>query len=299
MKMSNFLQQHYPFFKEFKKAIYVPNVVSALTFLFVLVFDGILNQPEQKISSVAFIALFMIYGSQLISRIILPRIFQKTFTYEKWTVGKEIMLFVFELSLAFLLGYFLLKVIWQIPAGELLYKTFKNVATVLLGIQLFILPLSIFIKKEMVLQKHLDYAKHLNMVLFKYRNGPLKIKKELTLLLDSNDKLESLQLNANYLDFIKVTDNYVEIYYSENGASKKTLLRNTLKSINDAVKDVDFIFQCHRSYVINLRKVVSINGNSRGYKINIENYSDDIPVSRNKILEFDSLISNLLENRQA
>lgn len=295
--MSNFLKQHYPFFNELKKAIYTPNVVGILTFLFVLVFDGILNRPGQKISSIAFIVVFMIYGSQIICRIIFPNIFENFFKYDKWTVGKEIALFVLELALAFLLGYFLLGVIWQVPAGELLYKTFKTVVTVVLGIQLFIQPLSIFIKKEMVLQKHLENAKHLNMVLFKYRNGPLKVKKEPILLLDSNDKQESLQLIANDLDFIQVTDNYVEIYYSENGALKKTLLRNTLKSINDAVEDVDYIFQCHRSYVINLRKVVSINGNSRGYRINIENYSNDIPVSRNKILEFDSLISDLLDNR--
>jgi len=41
------------------------------------------------------------------------------------------------------------------------------------------------------------------------------------------------------------------------------------------------IVRCHKSYIVNAKKVNKIHGNARGYFLNIKNIDFSIPVSRN------------------
>ncbi len=36
----------------------------------------------------------------------------------------------------------------------------------------------------------------------------------------------------------------------------------------------------HRAFLVNIRMVVKIDGNSQGYKLNLEGCEEDVPVSR-------------------
>ncbi|WP_273567531.1 LytTR family DNA-binding domain-containing protein [Maribacter halichondriae] len=134
------------------------------------------------------------------------------------------------------------------------------------------------------------------MILIRFHTGFKEAKSEKILVFKSNDSQEDLKVNAIDLQLIHVTDNNIEVFYSLNETNQKVLLRNTLKSVIDSIQGVDYLFQCHRSYIVNLRKVTSINGNSRGYRINFKNHDEDIPVSRSKVGEFNELVSKLTEN---
>lgn len=51
-----------------------------------------------------------------------------------------------------------------------------------------------------------------------------------------------------------------------------------------------FIIRCHRAFLVNIRMVVKVDGNSQGYKLNLEGCEEDVPVSRAYAKEVKALI---------
>ncbi len=91
---------------------------------------------------------------------------------------------------------------------------------------------------------------------------------------------DNFTFNISDLYFIKSAGNYVEIFYSENSAIKSKLIRTSLKKLEELLSGYQFIFKCHRTYIVNLDKVKNISGNSQGYLLNFENSGYSVPVAR-------------------
>jgi len=101
------------------------------------------------------------------------------------------------------------------------------------------------------------------------------------------DETEDIKLiiKAENLLFIRSADNYVEINYLENNCSKKILIRNSLKNIETDLKDHPII-RCHRSFIINTRRIESAMKTTSGFDIKLQLISDvTIPVSRSYVSE--------------
>ena len=146
----------------------------------------------------------------------------------------------------------------------------------------------------MVLQNYLQKAAYLNMLLIK--RGLQRISKSNTAVvvtLKSDDGSENIELQVNDILFLKSAQNYVEVHYIIGQETKQVLLRNTLKAILGDLERFEAFMLCHRSYIVNLQQVITINGNSRGYTVLLKNCYTVIPVSRHKTEEFDAAISGL------
>ena len=61
--------------------------------------------------------------------------------------------------------------------------------------------------------------------------------------------------------------------------AQKTELRSTLTALKDDLP-YDNIFQCHRSFLVNINNITSAKGNSNGYQLHLLGCEDIIPVSR-------------------
>jgi two-component system LytT family response regulator len=59
----------------------------------------------------------------------------------------------------------------------------------------------------------------------------------------------------------------------------KTEIRSTLTALK-AELPYDNIFQCHRSFLVNINNISSAKGNSNGYQLRLGECTDIIPVSR-------------------
>ena len=57
----------------------------------------------------------------------------------------------------------------------------------------------------------------------------------------------------------------------------------TIKQIEEQLKNYGFFVRCHRAYIINMNHIDSIEGNAKGYKLQLLNVSKEIPVSRTYI----------------
>ena len=80
--------------------------------------------------------------------------------------------------------------------------------------------------------------------------------------------------------YLESVDNYVSVFYRDSDQVKKQLLRTNLKKLESQFLDSEEIMRCHRSYIVNLKNIKTVDGNSRGLQLHFNNLEDSIPVSR-------------------
>ncbi len=79
--------------------------------------------------------------------------------------------------------------------------------------------------------------------------------------------------------FGKAQNNYVELFYLEEGQLKKFLLRSSLRNLVDSVQ-VPAISRCHRSYMVNLLTVKAIKRGSQEMNLCLDPFDTSVPVSK-------------------
>ena len=90
-----------------------------------------------------------------------------------------------------------------------------------------------------------------------------------------------ISLKTNDLLYLRAMDNYVSIKYLHNNQTKTTLIRNTLKNFEKEFGNT-FLLRCHRSYMVNVNKVIMVKKEGNNLKLQIEcpKENENIPVSR-------------------
>lgn len=275
--MLRFLRKSYPFNDDLKHNAKVIFFMSVGVLAFILVFQPIDIYSHSK-KLVILIAGFFLstFVTLAINLLVLPSLFPRLFCSEKWNVGKEILWNV----------WLLLNVSF---ADFLIYTRnyefhFSDVGKILL---IACLPVAILIviNQERLLRTHLRTALQRNERLMKSRN-----LKEALIHLESEYKTDSITIKADALVLVKSADNYIEVYYRSNGNVKKQMVRSSLKKAEETLRDFDFLFKCHRSYVVNINHIKEVRGDSQGYTLSFDQIDFPVPVSQNYIEEFKKLI---------
>jgi DNA-binding LytR/AlgR family response regulator len=110
--------------------------------------------------------------------------------------------------------------------------------------------------------------------------------------LTGDNQNESLRLSVDALRYIAAADNYVQVHHIVDGQPRKTMLRSTLKKMEEALTGHPRLYRCHRTYLVNLDFVSHISGNAQGYRLHLRDENDiSIPVSRNLNDEIRQLFS--------
>lgn len=205
------------------------------------------------------------------------RVFPQYFDETRWLISYEI---VYQLCDTLVIGFmntlFLtLLGVTKISFGQLLSK--MEVNTLLIGF----VPVLIFViyGQNQALKNQLHKAEILNKELDQLTiNEP---SEQIITLHNENGKPE-LQLQANELIFIKSENNYLDVFFvNHEGNEVKHLLRNRIKNIA-AVLPTEVFFQCHRSYIVNSKKILKVNRNARDLQLSLRGSKQVIPVSRSR-----------------
>ena len=96
----------------------------------------------------------------------------------------------------------------------------------------------------------------------------------------SENNSDRIEIEIAHLICIKAEGNYCEFYTLQGGELKKELLRITLKSVEQKLENEGDIIRCHRSYLVNLRKVSKVSGTARNISLHFDNVEFTVPVSR-------------------
>ena len=270
----NYLQQPYPLFENRWRIILS---ISLFIALFILIFQpfGISNYTgEYKHlfeSGYGVVTLIVL----IIDLFVFPLFLEEWFISQKWTVLKQ-MIWQFRILFSIGLGNFLYSSIFlQFTNGFhafLIYQFY----TLVVGI-LPILILTI-LHQNSLLSENLKLANEMNGNLTGF--NVLHVPDEKVRISAENNK-DKIEINQSDFIYIGSTGNYIQVFYLVKNELKSVLLRNTLKQIEEQVKDCPAIIKCHRAFLVNKDKILRVKGNSQGLRLVLKDTSDEIPVSRN------------------
>ncbi len=96
---------------------------------------------------------------------------------------------------------------------------------------------------------------------------------------DENDVMQ-LAIDLDELLFIQSTDNYVSVFFLKDSKVTKELVRTSLKKLENELKNTSLV-RCHRSYMVNLKKILVTKKTGKGMMLELKNYNDgQITVSK-------------------
>jgi len=213
-------------------------------------------------------------------------LFRRFINEEKWVVWKEIIksLFYLYINAAAILYYgFILGI----------HIRFYSIMEFVFYVFVFsLIPISIRINSinVLLLKKHIKDVEKLNSIINKSSNIP----SETSIVVKSNIVNETITTSSEELIFIKAEQNYIRFAIFKGQKIKQVLFRISLIKATDQLYD-DLIIRCHRSYVVNLRFVEKIIGNSRDLKLVLKEGNEKIPVSQSYKNELVQKLSALQE----
>lgn len=104
---------------------------------------------------------------------------------------------------------------------------------------------------------------------------------------------EELNINIDDIQFIESEGNYIICHYETANGPRNQKLRSSLKLIESQFSEHSPLLKTHRAFLVNLKKVKSVNGNAQGLKLEIEGSEIEIPVSRSQVKTFKSAMKDL------
>jgi hypothetical protein len=109
-------------------------------------------------------------------------------------------------------------------------------------------------------------------------------KNENIITIEDENPEKSIDLIPREIVSISSMDNYIKIELQRNGEKlKPVVLRNTLKSVEYKICELEYFMRCHRSHIINLKWVKEVSGNSLTKKCIMQIGNSAIPISRSKV----------------
>jgi LytTr DNA-binding domain len=276
MSLPHYFDLPYPYYYSFKRSLLFSMGSGFFVFLFLLIFQPFgtyhFEHPNKTLLLAGYGLVAMLV--MIVCFIIIPLLFPKVFSEERWTIGKQLTLLA-------------LLIICLATACYFYNIRFFNYAFSWKNWGYFIwLTTSVGFFPFLVITLLDYYFKFKKYSLF---NTPLHYKEESLSSTDRNlyiltdDALkDKVVFTVDELLFIKSDDNYIEVYLRKGKIDfEKKLIRCALKAAETKLDSLNLI-RCHRSYLVNMRNCSSINGNSQGYRLVFDGVPEHIPVSRSK-----------------
>ncbi len=268
--MFKFLNKPYPFNDDLKynsKLIFFISI-GVLGFLYLFQpLDVSLMDDNEKLYVVLGLAAITFLSLSL-NLLILPSLFPGIFIKRVWTIKKEILWNLWILT--------------TITVGYYLYYKLLGIFTVdykmVLGlIVIAIIPITglIIVNRNRMLRSNLKLAERINKKLEENKSIDNKL-----VHFQSEYAKDNLSIKVNLLVLIRAANNYIEVFWMEGEKIRNKMIRTSLKNAEELLKDYDFIFKCHRSFMVNTHYIDKIEGNIQGYKIYFENVDFTVPVSK-------------------
>ena len=288
-----FLKQPNPIEINPRKDLKISFLVGLFVFLFLMIFQPFgLSQIEPRLRYLLITGFGVVcFLVLLFDLLLIPSVLKKVFNEETWTVYKRILWHLW--------------IIFSIGLGNYLFACLFNVFFNFyrLGFDLFLsfqlitfltalLPIFFFdiLNQNYLLKKNLKTAQEISARLRNSEPFPVDLSgfDQKIVFLSENER-ERYEFQASHLLCISSEGNYVEVY-AQDEMMKNVLIRNSLKRVEDQLRDYPFLFRCHRAYIVNIKKITKATGNAQGFKLTLEGLEKRIPVSRGYTKQFKELL---------
>lgn len=272
------LNSPYPFetslYKRWRESV----LIAAFVFLFLLIFQPFGIATLDNIALISLGYGFCTFLVMLILNIGLIKLFPNFFSEEAWNTGRQILWSLF--------------VIACIGIANAVYSSFLGIMDLsihtlflfegyTMAIGFFPVAITVFINQNRLNTFYAKGSGNINTLLQKAgEKEQQKAKDNQVIVIPSENGKDDLIIEDSDLLFIRSADNYVEVFYLENDRKKVKLIRNSLKNVNESLELNDQFFRCHKSFLVNLKKIDRVSGNAQGYKFHLKQTDEIVPVSR-------------------
>lgn len=211
----------------------------------------------------------------LCTYIMLPALFPSVFHPDKWIIRKEILYVLLSFLIIATFNYFYNTIVGKDIARP---QSFLNFIGITISIGFFPVLGLIFFTEKYLKEKNEVTAKAMASQLEQTATNDIE-QKRITLQSDTI-KSDAITLSINDFIFAKAEDNYAVVHYLQGQNPQKIILRLSLKTIEQQLKDSNTIIRCHKSFIVNKTHIKTIKGNARS--LYLEMYANHIvvPVSR-------------------
>ena len=292
MSLSKLLKQPFPYDGGIRNHLSIAAFFGLFIFVFLVIFAPFnLDQyTVRKLFGIALgyglITVTCIFVASSVFPILVPEFFKEG----SWTTGRQIILIA---AIVFIVG------LANYLVSPLFVDTRWNLKSVLwfqgITIIVALLPVTIYIlsKQNRLLRKFSQQAEEIDEKL--QRNIEAKgshvkaIEEKISqkLVLYGDYQNEKIEVFPEDLFLITSASNYIKVFHvQQKNMLVHSIIRSTLKKAEEAVSPYPGFFKCHRAFIVNLDKVVHVEGNAQGYKIKIDGHEELIPVSRSLNNEF-------------
>lgn len=285
-KINNWLLKPYPAIITIKQKILFSLVFGKIVFLFLYIFipfdmGKLDNDPLQYALGFGLITFAVFLLIVLLS----PILFPKFHNPNKWTIGKTTIFFLITiLFIGVANWYYNLQV--ARPKG-LLENSLGYYIVITYFVGLFPMLFYIFFSERKANKQRNSIAKKLSATIRdSYISQQYESEKNATITLVAENKKDNFSFSLKNLLFISSEGNYASIFYVKNNSVKEEVIRNSLNSIENQLAKHKSVVRCHKSYIVNTQQVLKMQGNARGYFLQLPKIDFLIPVSRTFPKEF-------------
>jgi len=217
------------------------------------------------LSGIVFVLLFYVF----------PIIFPKVYDDKVWKVWHQMLLLIVAVLLIATLNGLYINYMMGLTFSWSNYSWIITRTFALASIPICIIVLIDYNRK---LKKHLAYASRISVT---SNNVSQQVSDDIFMLMDNQ---EIVKIQANDILYLEAEGNYINVVLIQEDKEIKMMLRTSL-SRTQKDNDVAYILRCHRSYIVNLRKVKTVSGNAQGLKLLLHDTNFVVPVSRSYISE--------------
>jgi hypothetical protein len=217
--------------------------------------------------------------------ILLPILIPKWFKMTEWESGPPVILNV--LLLVVTATAFSFYIIYVGKVSVSLYILFKVILVCLLPVIILII-----LYKNKSLENIIVELKEQNNLYLSKISQHEKGEDEEEICIHSYNKTEKLILKYKNIVAVKSADNYIEIYFLEDGSARKKLIRNSLKNIELLLISQKGFLRCHRTSIVNALHISKLARSYSGYNLIMRNFEDKIPVSRQYLVHVKKTVAD-------
>ena len=207
-------------------------------------------------------------------QVLLVQRLPEVFDPERWTTGKEITHLL--LMIVFIgLGNTCLSVAMKLVEGfwwGLLYFQIYTFA-----VSIFPVLFMVLIRERRLSSQYQSLSAELMPASL---SAAASVPSDAAIEITASNGKTAIQLAPSAIYYLKSDANYIEIVFGHSQGIERRLFRNTLTAMEQQFRPYDYLFRCHKSYLVNVNRIERLSGNAQGLKIHFAELEDRVPVSR-------------------
>lgn len=212
--------------------------------------------------------------------LLLPRILPSRFKQSQWTIGKNLLAIawiLFTIALVnFIYGEFLVSREY-VEGLEQLNRT-GILSWIFMTFSVGVIPVicALYFIEKRLGRRNYSLAEEYN----KGVSEQQIVKPGSEIVLESGKDTRHVINTSDLICIQAEGGNYASVYWQDDSGLHKETIRLTLVGFLKNPLLGDYIVRCHKSYIINLQKVLSFRGNARSVNVRLEGLNFEVPLSR-------------------